>query len=122
MKIQIKRVYEPASPADGYRILVDRIWPRGVSKEHAALDEWLRDIAPSSTLRRWFGHEPAKWTEFKRRYFEELGNEPGATAIAHVQKLATSQQVSLLFAAKDELHNQAVALGEYLAASGKRRV
>lgn len=119
MKIQIKRVYEPASPADGYRILVDRIWPRGVSKEHAALDEWLREVAPSSTLRRWFGHEPSRWAEFRRRYFAELGEEPHATAAAHLRTLAAQQQVTLLYGAKDEAHNQALALKEYLLSSIK---
>ena len=77
MRMQIKRVYEPPAPADRYRILVDRLWPRGLSKERAAVDEWLREVAPSAALRRWFGHEPARWAEFKRRYFQELRAEPG---------------------------------------------
>lgn len=117
MIIKVKRIYELVSPDDGYRVLVDRLWPRGISKEHAKLDEWLREVAPSSALRLWFGHEPSRWAEFKLRYFTELGDEPYATAIAHLRNLAADQQVTLLYGAKDETHNQAVALKEFLSTS-----
>ncbi len=114
MKIQIKRVYEPPEPADGYRILVDRLWPRGLTKESAAVNEWLRDVAPSTELRRWFGHEPEKWAEFKRRYLHELHSEEAAAALTHIRELAAKQRVTLLYGAKDEEHNNAVVLLEHL--------
>ena len=120
MTIQVKRVYDPPAPADGYRILVDLLWPRGLSKERAAVDQWQREVAPSTKLRRWFGHDPVRWTEFKRRYFQELAAEPAATAVAHLRKLARSRRVTLLFGARDEMHNNAVALREYLASPRPR--
>ena len=101
-------------PADGYRTLVDRLWPRGLSKKRAAVDEWLREVTPSPALRRWFGHEPARWAEFKRRYFQELRAEPAATAVARLRTLGARQRVTLLYAARDEVHNNAVALREHL--------
>lgn len=110
MKIQIKRVYEPADHTDGYRVLVDRLWPRGLTKESAAVDEWLRNIAPSAELRRWFGHEPERWTDFKRRYLDELHNEPAAAALERLREVAARQRVTLLYGAKDEAHNNAVVL------------
>ena len=100
---------------DGYRILVDRLWPRGLSKERAAVDEWLREVAPSAALRRWFGHEPARWSKFKRRYVQELRTQPAATALAHLRILGARRRVTLLYAAQDEVHNNAVALREHLA-------
>lgn len=117
MKIHIKRIYESAAPDDGYRVLVDRLWPRGVSKEHAKLDEWLREVAPSSALRCWFGHDPTRWMEFKRRYFAELNEDSYAIVVTHLRSLAAHQQITLLYGAKDEVHNQAVALKEYLSVS-----
>ncbi len=105
---KIKRVYEPAEASDGKRILVDRIWPRGLSKERAQVNEWLVDVSPSSELRKWFEHDPAKWAEFKRRYAVELkGKEDVLDRLKTEAKKGT---VTLLYGAKDEEHNQAVAL------------
>ncbi|HET8709025.1 MAG TPA: DUF488 domain-containing protein [Candidatus Saccharimonadales bacterium] len=112
MNLQIKRIYEQPSPSDGYRVLVDRLWPRGVSKEHAKLDEWLKEVGPSDDLRKWFGHDPAKYDEFKARYEKELAENP---AFKELQKIVSQQPtVTLLYSAHDELHNQAVVLKEYL--------
>ncbi len=115
MQINLKRVYESASKDDGVRILVDRLWPRGLSKERAKVDLWLRDIAPSTELRRWFNHEPARWDELKRRYFAELREKDAA--VRTVLEEASRSTVTLLFAAKDEERNNAVALREYLLQS-----
>lgn len=112
MGVRIKRIYEPAAKSDGYRVLVDRIWPRGVSREEAAVDEWARDIAPSTELRRWFGHDPERFGEFRRRYAEEL-----ATHEEEIQRLRQRAQkgtVTLLFAARDTEHNNAAALADVL--------
>ncbi|HEY0720868.1 MAG TPA: DUF488 domain-containing protein [Gammaproteobacteria bacterium] len=114
MKLQIKRVYEPAAPSDGYRVLVDRLWPRGLTKESAAVAEWLRDVAPSTELRRWFSHEPERWAEFKRRYLHELEGEAAVNALHHLREVAAQQHVTLLYGAKDEAHNNAVVLLEHL--------
>lgn len=110
MTIQIKRVYESAERSDGYRILVDRLWPRGLSKEQAAVDEWLRDIAPSGELRHWFSHQVEHWTEFEQRYREELHQEPALGALHRLCERASQQQVTLLYAARDVQYNNAVAL------------
>lgn len=111
--ITIKRAYEAASESDGFRILVDRVWPRGVSKTDAKIDAWLKDIAPSSSLRKWFGHDPEKWGEFKTRYFEEL--DGNAETVATIRRhLDENRKVTLVYAAKDETHNNAVALKAYL--------
>ena len=104
----IKRVYTPPDKSDGYRILIDRLWPRGISKENAKIDHWLKDIAPSHELRKWFGHDPKKWEEFKKRYHKELLKNP--EAIQWLKDKVTNEKVSLLFAASDEKHNNAVAL------------
>ena len=112
MSLAIKRVYEPVSPQDGVRILIDRLWPRGLSKEHAAVDLWLKTIAPSTELRTWFGHEPAKWPEFRRKYFAELADH--ADEVSQIRKLAKRRRVSLVYGARDVEHNDAVALLEYL--------
>jgi uncharacterized protein YeaO (DUF488 family) len=106
-------VYEPPSPEDGQRILVDRIWPRGLTKELAHADVWLRDVAPSDDLRHWFGHDPARWEEFQRRYREELATRPGAIEL--LLAAARHGDITLLYGARDELHNQAVALQGFLA-------
>ena len=109
MTIAIKRVYEESTPGDGARILVDRLWPRGVSKERAKLDLWLKDIAPSTALREWFGHDPEKWVEFQKKYKIELANnnEP----VAELKKIVRqNKMVTLLYAAKDEEHNEAVVI------------
>ena len=118
MTIHLKRAYDPPAPEDGARILVDRLWPRGVTKEKARIDLWLKEIAPSDALRKWFGHEPAKWPEFQLRYLKELEARPAAVA-----KLAAEVRggpVTLVYAARDEEHNNAVALKEFFAkARGK---
>jgi uncharacterized protein YeaO (DUF488 family) len=116
MRIGVKRVYEDAGAADGRRVLVDRLWPRGVSKEKARIDQWLKEIAPSDGLRKWFGHDPARWNEFKRRYCAEL--EANAERVRELQELARRGAVTLLYAAKDEEHNNAVALREFLEGHG----
>lgn len=112
MSIEVKRAYEPPSAGDGERILVDRLWPRGLSRKAAAIDHWARDIAPSSALRQWFAHDPAKWPEFKRRYFAEL--RAAAPAVRELLARARHHTVTLVYAARDERHNDAVALREHL--------
>ena len=112
--IKLKRVYETPIKADGFRILVDRLWPRGIAKEKARVDLWLKDIAPSTELRIWFGHDPAKWAEFQKRYERELlQNEPALENLRRIIK--EEKKVTLLFAASDEIHNNAVALRTFLA-------
>ena len=114
MPIKIKRIYEGYNPDDGQRILVDRIWPRGVSKEAAHLDEWLKELAPSTDLRDWFGHIPERFDEFCERYHAELDQNPTAQAnIRQILEKSRSGQVTLLYSAKDTEHNQAVALLAY---------
>jgi uncharacterized protein YeaO (DUF488 family) len=112
VSIAVKRVYEPAAKSDGYRVLVDRVWPRGLKKEDAALDIWARDLAPSTALRRWFGHDPARWEGFRHRYASELDARKRLWQSLLTQ--AERHRVTLLFGAKDEDHNQAVALKMYL--------
>lgn len=112
MKILIKRIYEPAAKSDGFRVLVDRLWPRGMSKETATIDLWLPDIGPSTTLRRWFNHDPARWEEFRRRYHAELNAKQ--ELVTELNGQAKQGTVTLLYSAKDEQHNQAVALRSYL--------
>ncbi|MEQ1956454.1 DUF488 domain-containing protein [Mesorhizobium sp. CN2-181] len=116
--IGLKRAYEPPSSEGGFRILVDRLWPRGLSKAEAAIDLWLKEIAPSAELRRWFGHDPAKWDEFRRRYRDELDRDPEAVQALR-QAIAGKGTVTLLYAARDDDHNNAVALREYLKAPEK---
>jgi uncharacterized protein YeaO (DUF488 family) len=111
-EIRLRRVYEPADTADERRFLVDRLWPRGLTKEAANLDAWCKDAAPSTELRRWFGHDPAKWTEFQRRYRAELAAHP--EVLAPLREAAESGPITLVYAAKDELHNDAVVLKEVL--------
>lgn len=112
MTVSIKRVYETPSPEDGRRILIDRLWPRGLTKEKAKIDLWLKDVAPSGELRTWFGHDPAKWPEFQRRYEAELAaNE---AVVAELKKELASGPATLVFSAKDEAHNDAVVLKAYL--------
>lgn len=106
--ILIKRVYETARPADGCRILIDRLWPRGLSKTKARVDLWLKEIAPSDSLRKWFSHDPKKWPEFQRRYRKELKFKKDLIHLIHDK--AKKETVTLLFGAKDEIHNQAVVL------------
>ncbi|MEX2516266.1 MAG: DUF488 domain-containing protein [Gammaproteobacteria bacterium] len=115
MQIRLKRAYDKPSKQDDTRILVDRVWPRGLKKEDAHIDHWLRDIAPSTELRKWFSHDPDKWTEFKRRYFGEL--DRNRDAVAELRKLAGKERVTLVFSARDEDHNNAVVLKDYLRQS-----
>jgi uncharacterized protein YeaO (DUF488 family) len=112
MTIKLKRAYEPAKRGDGFRILVDRLWPRGVSKAAAQIDLWLKEIAPSPKLRKWFGHEPAKWDMFLDRYFREL--DKNSDAVQQLLEHARRRTVTLVYGAKDEEHNDAVALKQYL--------
>lgn len=111
--ILLKRIYEPYSKQDGYRVLVDRLWPRGISKEKAHLDLWLKDIAPSTELRKWFNHEEEKWEEFKKKYMKELKqNEEVTSQLKEILK--KHKKATILFGAKDEEHNQAVVIDEFL--------
>src|SRR6202007_138750 len=110
--IRLKRAYEPPSADDGVRVLVDRLWPRGVKKADAGIDRWLKEIAPSTELRRWFGHDPVRWGEFRSRYRRELGRH--AKEIDELQAMARRRPITLVFAARDELHNEAVVLRDFL--------
>ena len=110
--IQIKRVYAPAASSDGFRMLVERLWPRGMKKEKAKLDAWLKDVAPSTELRKWFSHDPAKWMEFQRRYDAELDQHPEAWQ--PILDAAKKGKVTLLFSSHDADHNNVVALKKYL--------
>lgn len=117
MDVGLKRAYDKPSADDGYRILVDRVWPRGISKDDAKIDKWLKDIAPTKELRKWFGHDAEKWPEFKKRYFRQL--EERSEAVDEVKQRAGEKTVTLVYAAKDEDHNNAVALKEYLESQNK---
>ena len=110
--LRIKRVYEEPSPSDGLRILVDRIWPRGMSKERAHIDRWERELGPSNDLRKWFGHVPARFDEFARRYRVELREQ--AARIEEIRSEAAKETVTLVYSARDEEHNQAVVLAEVI--------
>ena len=110
--IKTKRVYDPASPDDGRRILIDRLWPRGIKKEEADIDEWMKDIAPSNDLRKWFAHDTAKWFEFKKRYINELKKK--SELVERLRSEAKKGTVTLLFAAKDVEHDNAVVLKELI--------
>ena len=113
-EVRVRRVYDPPDPADGRRVLVDRLWPRGMSKSAAALDEWLRAIAPSDELRRWYGHEVGKFAEFRDRYLAELRTPERAEALAHLRELADPGPLTLLTATKDVEHSQAAVLAARL--------
>jgi uncharacterized protein YeaO (DUF488 family) len=117
MAVRLKRAYEPPARADGYRVLIDRLWPRGVSKQEAQLDEWARELAPSSELRRWFGHDPAKFDEFRRRYREELAAQD--EKLRELRRRARAGTLTLVYGARDSEHNDAVVLAELLR-RGKR--
>ena len=110
--IKLKRAYQPPARGDGTRVLVDRLWPRGVKKEDAAIDRWAKELAPSTTLRKWFGHDPARWPEFRKRYAEELGQH--LRDLKELRALARKHPVTLVYAARDELHNDAVVLRDVL--------
>jgi uncharacterized protein YeaO (DUF488 family) len=111
-RVKLKRVYEPAEPDDGIRVLVDRLWPRGLSKAGAAIDRWMKNVAPSTELRRWFGHERDRWPEFRRRYVLEL--QQHTTELEEIRAVAGKITVTLLYGARDERHNDAVVLREVL--------
>ncbi|NMM39133.1 MAG: DUF488 family protein [Glaciimonas sp.] len=115
LKIFIKRAYEDAAPADGFRVLVDRLWPRGRSKETLELDQWARDLAPSANLRKWFGHAPKRWDAFQQRYRSELEAEEKQEGMRDLLAAADGRSITLVYAAKDEQHNQAIVLREVLS-------
>ncbi|KQV83665.1 DUF488 family protein [Rhizobium sp. Root1220] len=119
MSLQIKRIYEPPSPFDGDRILVDRLWPRGVSKKGARLDSWLKDVAPTPELREWFDHRPDRWEEFEKRYRAELVHNP---AFADLCRFVAGHSVTLLYGAKDNKHNHALVLADAIAATLKTSI
>ena len=110
--IRVKRVYDPPAENDGRRVLVDRLWPRGVSREDAALDRWMKEIAPSDALRRWFDHDPERWEEFRARYAREL--DAKGDEVAFLREAAEAGTLTLVYSARDTEHNQAVALAAYL--------
>jgi uncharacterized protein YeaO (DUF488 family) len=112
--IQLKRAYEPVSRSDGYRVLVERLWPRGLRKTDAHIAEWLKELAPSHELRRWFGHEPRRFSEFRQRYLRELHSTPARLALAKLASRASRGNVTLIYSAHDEVHNNAVVLAREL--------
>ena len=111
--LKLKRIYSPPAPSDGYRVLVDRLWPRGLSKSKARVDLWMKDIGPSDALRKWFGHDPKRWTAFRARYGREL-RQKSQLALQLKKLLKERRTVTLLFGARDEQHNEAVALSSFL--------
>jgi uncharacterized protein YeaO (DUF488 family) len=111
MSISLKRAYEPPAETDGTRVLVDRLWPRGVTKSKAKIDLWLKDVAPSTELRKWFGHDPERWPEFQKRYRAELKGNP---ALSELREQSRQGNITLVYAARDELHNDAVVLKQVL--------
>ena len=113
--IHLKRAYDKPSPEDGERILVERLWPRGLTKARAAVDLWLKDVAPSTELRKWFGHDPARWSDFEKRYWKELRDEKEAVAL--LRRKARAGAITLIYAAHDEEHNGALALKTFLEKS-----
>ena len=113
MELKIKRAYEKPEKEDGKRILVDRLWPRGLTKEKASIDLWLKDIAPTTELRKWFGHDPDKWKEFKKRYHQELKNNKEQLSILNEE--LKKRVITLVYGAKDEQHNEALVLKEWLS-------
>ena len=112
--VRVRRVYDQPSPDDGQRLLVDRLWPRGLSKDAAHVDEWIRAVAPSNDLRRWYGHDPARFGEFGRRYADELREPERAAALTHLDEAASRGTITLLTATKDAAHSQAAFLAELL--------
>ncbi len=118
VQVQLKRIYEPPQKSDGYRVLVDRVWPRGLSKDAAQIDLWMKDIAPSTALRKWFNHDPARWVGFQEKYraeLRELGDK-----LDELRARAKKEPVTLLYGAKDTEHNQAVVLWDVLAEKRSR--
>jgi uncharacterized protein YeaO (DUF488 family) len=119
MDVRVKRIYEPAAASDGERILIDRLWPRGFTHERAHVDEWARDLAPSVELRRWFGHDPARFEEFRRRYVAELASKE--TTLTPLRDRARRRRVTLVYSARDTDHNDAVVLAEVLLGEAAKR-
>jgi uncharacterized protein YeaO (DUF488 family) len=117
--ITLKRAYDPVAATDGKRLLVERLWPRGLSKDTLKLDGWIREVAPTTELRKWFGHDPAKWRQFRIRYFRELDSRPESWR--PIVSLARGGTVTLVYSSRDEEHNNAVALREYLQLKTRRR-
>ena len=117
VSVRLKRAYEPPSPSDGYRVLIDRLWPRGVARANARLDEWAQELAPSTELRRWFGHDPARFAEFRQRYLEELSAQEDK--LSELRGRARETTLTLVYGARDTEHNDAVVLAELLG--GKTR-
>jgi uncharacterized protein YeaO (DUF488 family) len=118
LEIRTRRVYDDPSPEDGRRVLVDRIWPRGLAKGRAGIDEWAKDVAPSIELRRWYGHDPNKFEEFRRRYQAELAEPERQAALRHLRELARSGPLTLVTATRDVDHSQAAVLAEHLRNAG----
>ena len=112
MDVRLKRAYDPAASADGYRLLIDRLWPRGISREHARLDEWEKELAPSTELRQWFGHDPSRFAEFRRRYINELRRE--RPRLTELRRRARQRTLTLVYSAHDTEHNDAVVLADVL--------
>jgi uncharacterized protein YeaO (DUF488 family) len=112
VSVHVKRAYEPPAPSDGYRVLIDRLWPRGVERESARLDEWARELAPSTELRRWFGHDPARFGEFRERYLDELSAQEAK--LRELRERARETTLTLVYGARDTEHNDAVVLAELL--------
>ena len=110
--VKLKRAYEPPTADDGTRILIDRLWPRGITKERAAIDQWMKDISPSTELRKWFGHDPARWDEFRRRYSREVHQH--AKLLDQLRSLAREGPITLVYSARDEKHNDAIELRELI--------
>jgi len=110
--VKLKRAYESPAAADGTRVLIDRLWPRGISKEKAALDQWMKDIAPSNQLRKWFGHDPARWNEFRRRYAAEVHKNPHL--LEQLRSVARDGPITLVYSARDEAHNDAIVLRDLI--------
>ena len=117
MGIKLKRVYEPPADEDGFRVLVERLWPRGVSKDRARVDLWIKDAGASPELRSWFGHDPGKWEEFRQKYFDEIRQRPMVVDLLR-KTISEKETVTFVFAARDEHHNNAVALKEFLESEG----
>ena len=118
MEIDLKRAYDLPADDDGCRVLVDRVWPRGVKKEELRLEEWMKEIAPSAALRKWFGHDPEKWPEFVERYFSELEEQHGSE-VKRLKEIARKGRLTLVFGARDRERNNAVALRDYLLKTGR---
>jgi uncharacterized protein YeaO (DUF488 family) len=115
MAVRLKRVYEPADEADGLRVLVDRLWPRGLSKAKARVDEWMKELGPSTALRKWFNHDASRWDEFRARYRAELASPAQRQRLDHLRALARQRRVTVLYGARDSEHNEAVVIADELA-------